>query len=161
VLTLADEKSWRSMPTHFLLTNEVRKPEDLEHTDFLLTSHANAAIALDLLLGTQGWRRFAEQNPQKFRNEHKEAADRLLVMAGILTPGLEPQVVDLGVRKLAGVRGDFDAKLHEKQLLLPAAEANLQAARTDDAFRAKSVELKQAILAAQGRLAIQQKTLNT
>ena len=35
-LTMADEKTARTMPTHFLLTTEVRKPEDLEHADFLL-----------------------------------------------------------------------------------------------------------------------------
>src|SRR5262249_17869754 len=34
VLTLADEKTARSMPTHFLLTSEVRRPEDLEYADF-------------------------------------------------------------------------------------------------------------------------------
>src|SRR5262249_23129556 len=53
LLTLADEKTHRLMPTHFFLTNEVRKPEDLEHTDFLLGKHPKAVVALDLLLGTQ------------------------------------------------------------------------------------------------------------
>src|SRR5205085_2321916 len=67
VLTLADEKTARAMPTHFLLTTEVRRPEDLEYADFLLGPHPRAAEALDLLLGTQGWRRFAEQDPAKFR----------------------------------------------------------------------------------------------
>ena len=62
------EKTFRTMPTHFLLTTEVRRPEDLEHADFLLGTHPQAAQALDLLLGTQGWRRFAEQqNPAEFR----------------------------------------------------------------------------------------------
>src|SRR5690606_13354962 len=42
VVTLADEKTRRSMPTHFLLTTEVRKPEDLEYADFLLGSHPRA-----------------------------------------------------------------------------------------------------------------------
>src|SRR5262249_26676771 len=54
VITLADEKTFRSMPTHFLVTSEVRRPEDLEHADVLLGSHPKAAQALDLLLGTQG-----------------------------------------------------------------------------------------------------------
>ena len=57
------------MPTHFLLTTEVRRPEDLEYADFLLGPQAKATEALDLLLGTQGWRRFAEQDPAKFRAE--------------------------------------------------------------------------------------------
>jgi hypothetical protein len=53
----------RLMPTHFLLAGEVQKPDELEYADFLLTDHPKAAEALDLLLGTQGWRRFAEQRP--------------------------------------------------------------------------------------------------
>jgi hypothetical protein len=53
----------RLMPTHFLLAGEVQHPDDLEFADFLLTDHPRAGEALDLLLGTQGWRRFAEQHP--------------------------------------------------------------------------------------------------
>ena len=51
------------MPTHFLLAGEVKNPDDLEYADFLLTDHPKASEALDLVLGTQGWRRFAEQAP--------------------------------------------------------------------------------------------------
>jgi anti-sigma factor RsiW len=82
VITLADEKTARSMPTHFLLTTEVRKPEDLEYADFLLGSHPKASPALDLLLGTQGWRRFAEQNPGEFQQKFGEDASRLLATIG-------------------------------------------------------------------------------
>ncbi len=82
VATLADDKTLRTMPTHFLLTTEVRRPEDLEYADFLLGPHPQAAEALDLLLGTQGWRRFAEQDPNKFRREQKEEAERFLVSIG-------------------------------------------------------------------------------
>ncbi len=84
VLTLADEKTYRSMPTHFLLTSEVRRPEDLEYADFLLGPQEKAKDALDLLLGVQGWRRFAEQDPAKFRQKDldREEAERLLVMSG-------------------------------------------------------------------------------
>lgn len=60
VVVMADEKSFRGMPTHFLLTGEVEQAEDLEHVDVLLGTHPKAAAALDLLLGVQGWRRFAE-----------------------------------------------------------------------------------------------------
>jgi len=69
---LADDKTERVMPTHFLLTNEIRKPEDFENADVLLSAHPKAAQALDLLLGTQGWRRFAEQNP--LENREPEAS---------------------------------------------------------------------------------------
>jgi alpha-2-macroglobulin-like protein len=63
LLNLADDHA-PSMPTYFLLTSEIDKPEDLENADFYLSDgtrgEAKAAEALDLLLGTQGWRRFAE-----------------------------------------------------------------------------------------------------
>ena len=67
---MADEKTDRLLPTHFLLAGEVRSGEELEHADFLLTDHPKAAAALDLLLGTQGWRRFAEQAPGEFKSRH-------------------------------------------------------------------------------------------
>src|SRR5262249_29421411 len=60
VIKLGDEKTYRTLPTSFLLTSEVRRPEDLEYADFLLSGHRSGQVALDLLLGTQGWRRFAE-----------------------------------------------------------------------------------------------------
>jgi len=74
VLKLADEKKTaRSLPTHFLLTTEVRNPEDLENADVLLGKHPKAAQALDLLLGSQGWRRFAEQDPKTFQQRWQQA----------------------------------------------------------------------------------------
>jgi uncharacterized protein YfaS (alpha-2-macroglobulin family) len=63
LLNLADDHT-PSMPTYFLLASEIDKPEDLENADFYLSDgtkgETKAAEALDLLLGTQGWRRFAE-----------------------------------------------------------------------------------------------------
>ena len=70
VLKMADERTARSLPTHFLLTSEVRRPEDLEFTDVLLGDHAQAGQALDLLLGTQGWRRFLESDPERFQAQN-------------------------------------------------------------------------------------------
>jgi hypothetical protein len=52
------------MATRLLLTGEIEKPEDLEKADFYLSEGTKgdvpAAVALDLLLGARGWRRFAE-----------------------------------------------------------------------------------------------------
>ena len=50
-----------SLPAHLYLAGEVRTPDELEHAEFLLGDHPDAEKALDLVLGTQGWRRFAEQ----------------------------------------------------------------------------------------------------
>ncbi|MFO0821629.1 MAG: hypothetical protein U0792_00550 [Gemmataceae bacterium] len=75
VITMADNKTDRLLPTHFLLSGEVKHPAELEHADFLLTDHPKAGVALDLLLATQGWRRFAEQghllNPADQNNIEK------------------------------------------------------------------------------------------
>jgi anti-sigma factor RsiW len=48
-------------PTYFHLTSELREPEDLENADILLHDGPEAARALDLFLGTQGWRRFVKE----------------------------------------------------------------------------------------------------
>jgi serine/threonine protein kinase len=80
VLALAQERTARALPTHFLLTSEVRDAEDLEHADFLLSERPQAARALDLLLGTQGWRRFVEQP----RPQQPEESLRLRVSLGQL-----------------------------------------------------------------------------
>jgi hypothetical protein len=82
VITMADNKTDRLMPTHFLLSGEVKNSADLEHADFLLTDHPRAAVALDLLLGTQGWRRFAEQNADPANPADKPDVDKMLVAHG-------------------------------------------------------------------------------
>lgn len=76
VLTMADDKAERLLPTHFLLAGELQRPEQLEHADFILTPHPKAAEVLDLLLGTQGWRRFAEADG-RFRSTAVSDAEKL------------------------------------------------------------------------------------
>ena len=71
LLNLADDRT-ASMPTHFLLTSEIEKPEDLEHADFFLsdqtkgkTTAAEGSIccwarkAGGGLSGHHGWPRLA------------------------------------------------------------------------------------------------------
>src|SRR5712692_9342530 len=102
------------MPTHYYLTTEVRRPEDLEYADVLVGAHPKSAAALDLLLGTQGWRRFAEQNPGKFRQQSKEDADRLLVTIGQSSQ----KSVDLAQHEIERLQIEFNtelAKLQEQQ----------------------------------------------
>jgi len=132
-LTMADEKTARSMPTHFLLTTEVRKPEDLEHADFLLSEDPKARTALDLLLGTQGWRRFAEQDPAKFKERFaqnqklREDAERLLVANGQASP----KVFDFAQEKAKTVVEDFDDRFEKLQGEFTQASAGLAAVRGD------------------------------
>ncbi len=115
VITMADEKTARTMPTHFLLTTEIRKSQDLEYTDVLLGEHPRASEALDLLLGSQGWRRFAEQDPSKFRQIHKEEADNLLVTIGQSST----QSRDLAMDPVDKIFTEYQKKINDAQ-----AEAN-------------------------------------
>ncbi len=96
VITMADEKTERLLPTHFLLSGEVQKGEELEHADFLMTDHKKATEALDLLLGTQGWRRFAEQGEfRKLAPADAEEWNRLQMVSsdsGPIPTGWRPAV---------------------------------------------------------------------
>jgi anti-sigma factor RsiW len=132
VLTMADEKTARTMPTHFLLTTEVRRPEDLEYADFLLGSHPKATAALDLLLGTQGWRRFAEQDPGEFLQKHKEEAERLLVTMG----RSNEKVTNFVQEEFTRVDEEIAAKRTELNSQLQAARDEADAAHGDPAYLA-------------------------
>ena len=89
VLNLADDDT-ASMRTHFLLTTEVEKPEDLEDADFYLSDDPKAPVALDMLLGTQGWRRFVERTLEELKKEKGDAEDeqldRLVALGGVAKP---------------------------------------------------------------------------
>jgi hypothetical protein len=76
----------RLMPTHFLLAGETQTPDALEHADFLLTDHPRAAEVLDLVLATQGWRRFVEQR----QPDPKELAAAPDVARLVATTGQRP-----------------------------------------------------------------------
>ena len=127
VVTMADEKTFRTMPTHFLLTSEVQRPEDLEHADVLLGSHPKAAAALDLLLGTQGWRRFVEQNVPP-PNKGKADGEPVLV-ATANSPRIEASSYMLALQSVQDKYGPALAK----------AETGLSAAnRAVGAFAGRS-----------------------
>jgi anti-sigma factor RsiW len=55
---LLDDRRERNLPAHFYVLNEVRRPEDLERADLFAPETPAARKAVDLFLGTQGWRRF-------------------------------------------------------------------------------------------------------
>ncbi len=110
VVTLADEKTTRSMPTHFLLGEEVLHPEDLEYADFLLTGHPQAKKAIDLLLGTQGWRRFAEQDPAKFQVRQPVEAPGFLVSAGLASQHPAVSTERALEEKIHALAPEFDAR---------------------------------------------------
>ncbi len=102
LIKLADDKTERGMPTHFLLTSEIRQPEDFENADVLLGKHLKAETALDHLLGTQGWRRFAEQDPQRFQQQNNRDAPRILAL--LAETNLQRDVVTEKVDKVYAVK---------------------------------------------------------
>ncbi|WP_020468994.1 alpha-2-macroglobulin family protein [Zavarzinella formosa] len=112
VITMADNKTDRLMPTQFLIAGDVKNPGELEHADFLLTEHPKAAVALDLLLGTQGWRRFAEQNIPAAKPEDRSEVERMLVSNGQRTQA----PVDLYHMEERRVNSEFQPKLEEVAL---------------------------------------------
>jgi hypothetical protein len=152
VLTLADDRTARTLPTHFFLTHEVKKPQELEYADFFLTDHPRAAEALDLLLGTQGWRRFAEQDPGNFREQHKEEAERLLVTIG----QMQPRTVDFAEEEGKKVIEKYRPKLEAEQARLWKVEAELEALAENDGPGAEAQQeldsARSAYLAALGQL---------
>src|ERR1019366_8849303 len=64
------------LPVMVLLEPEVRNIADA-HV-YLDASNPKAALATDLLLGTQGWRRFALVNTQEFLDKYGDDARRVL-----------------------------------------------------------------------------------
>ncbi|MDM4013831.1 MG2 domain-containing protein [Roseiconus lacunae] len=71
-----------SIQTHFFLTSEIESPEDLEQADIYLADDPEAAKSLDLLLGTQGWRRFISGDENRFDETFRDALVRLLELDG-------------------------------------------------------------------------------
>ena len=65
------------------MTSEVENPEDLEHANFYLSDDPEAAESLDLLLGTQGWRRFVSGSSAQANVDFREQVIRLLELDGI------------------------------------------------------------------------------
>lgn len=71
----------RDLPPDFatmvLLESDV---EQLKDAGAYLVGNAEGSVATDLLLGTQGWRRFALTTPTDFVNRHGDAAKRALAL---------------------------------------------------------------------------------
>ncbi|HEV3440547.1 MAG TPA: alpha-2-macroglobulin, partial [Gemmata sp.] len=123
VIAMADNKTDRLLPTHFLLSGEVTHPSELEHADFLLTDHPKAGVTLDLLLGTQGWRRFAEQTGTAV-----DPVDRKEVTEMLISHGQQPSTpVELRKLEEQRVNAEFRPKIEAAVLKTADAESRSQA----------------------------------
>jgi len=134
VITMADEKTAHTLPTHFYLSTEIRRPEDLEYADFLLSPHPKAPAALDLLLGTQGWRRFAEQNPGNFQQQFGQDADRLLLANGQTLQQMTP-MMEREADKIESEHREQLAKLKEEENAARRSLVQIQAERQQEMQR--------------------------
>lgn len=72
------------LPVMVYLESDVRELADA-HV-YLDSGNPKAPLAVDLLLGTQGWRRFALVNLAKFLEEHGDAGRRALAMRTVMLP---------------------------------------------------------------------------
>ncbi len=129
IIKLADDKTDRSMPTHFFLSTEIEKPEDLEYADFLVSDNPKAEKALDLLLGTQGWRRFVEQDPQVAQKKAGPEVNRLLVANGLnqkATKDLVRQAKERLEKEFAPAWKDRQVQLAELEKEYPTQKQELE-----------------------------------
>jgi hypothetical protein len=79
VLELIDKREQSPrLPVMVLLEGEVRELADA-HV-YLDPANPSAHTAVDLLLGTQGWRRFAYVDPARFAQTHGDAGRRVLAL---------------------------------------------------------------------------------
>ncbi|HVE81508.1 MAG TPA: MG2 domain-containing protein, partial [Myxococcales bacterium] len=80
------------LPAMALLEPEVEELADAQV--YLDPKNPRAALQTDLLMGTQGWRRFAVVNATAFINQHGDAARRVLAFR---TPPPPPQPVGMAI----------------------------------------------------------------
>jgi hypothetical protein len=118
-----------SLPAFFFLTSQLQHPEDLERADLLLNDTPQAARALDLYLGTQGWRRVVEATEQAAalaKAGDGEQRGQLGVQGGAKAPA--------AILKL-----DNAGSVHDKY----AATLAAQSARLQQASAARQQELEE------------------
>ncbi len=107
------------LPVMVYLESDVRDLADA-HV-YLDRANPKAPVAVDLLLGTQGWRRFALVNWVKFIEEHGDAARRSLAVRVLPPP--ESRVREKAVRmdRLEGMAVGGEKIKHQVQARAPQA----------------------------------------
>ena len=76
VLSLANDEDTAPLPLHFLLGMEVEELEKVE----VFVAGEESRRAVDLLLGVQGWRRFAWRDVDGFMAKHPEKGARVVAV---------------------------------------------------------------------------------
>lgn len=82
-VSLLDKKT-TSQDTHFFLTSQIAHPTDLENANYFLDDDPASAKALDLVLGTHGWRTFhapedvgAQANPEAHNHRRGDPVEQV------------------------------------------------------------------------------------
>ncbi|WP_208718992.1 MG2 domain-containing protein [Corallococcus sicarius] len=115
------------LPVMVLLEPEVKELADSQL--YLDAKHPKSKLAVDLLLGTQGWRRFALTDTQGFLARHGDAAMRVLAVRWPQEPVLKPRPT---TRKSG--RGDaFDDRKLASGMAQPMREQEAMLAEAEDA----------------------------
>lgn len=91
------------LPVMVLLEPEVRELADAQV--YLDEKNPKAKPAVDLLLGTQGWRRFALADPVSFVEQHGDLARRVFAVRVPMVPEPIPEMV---MEEGMGAGADFD-----------------------------------------------------
>jgi hypothetical protein len=120
----------RLLTTHFLIAGEITTPDGLEHADFLLSDNPKAPIVLDLVLATQGWRRFAEQTPPAYARRPTAPTDEyrnLLVTNGQYSVWTDPAAIRDQRKQLETFLPQYEEAKKARDL----AQAVLSAAKAD------------------------------
>ncbi|TQF17016.1 A-macroglobulin complement component [Myxococcus llanfairpwllgwyngyllgogerychwyrndrobwllllantysiliogogogochensis] len=141
------------LPVMVLLEPEVKELADAHL--YLDTSNPKSPLATDLLLGTQGWRRFALVDPLTFMADHDEAARR--VLAAHTSRRWPPSPPEAELRRGRGTppgakkwnRGYFDPNA-QRDLLASAYLLMEGNERPFDPARGNPLELRDALAKFEG-----------
>ncbi len=138
------------LPVMVFLEPEVRELADAQV--YLDPSNPKAPLATDLLLGTQGWRRFATMNAADFMAKYGDAGRRVLAFK------TEPQVRRFARGGGGGAGGGFGAAAPQGAVVLNEGGLMLDAARQQEQGKNRfGMEEKDADAATVGELAGEQK----
>ncbi|MGE0758035.1 MAG: hypothetical protein AB7O38_13485 [Pirellulaceae bacterium] len=111
---VVDEAIWKlarpavpALTTHFWMWNELQSPEKLEDANFYVGEDSGSREALDLLLGTQGWRRIREGD--RFGLAQRGSRDGDSALSGLAVRAVDSSGGMLGgvlVRELVDVEAE-------------------------------------------------------
>ena len=123
------------LPAMVLLEQDVRELADA-HV-YLDPENPKAPVAVDLLLGTQGWRRFAFIGTEKFLSTYGDSARRVLALrmpsrTDMLMRGMGPMG---GVEAFGRARGGNARAMPDERIELAEAAMPPPAAVADDAAK--------------------------